>query len=69
MVKDFERWHKQKSWIDGFKDRPPFFHEREIWFCSVGLNIGHEQDGSGKRYLRPVIVIKKLGRKTFMGLP
>lgn len=47
----------------------PFFHEREVWWCSLGVNIGFEQDGSGEEYRRPVIVLKGLSKKTFLAVP
>lgn len=58
MKKDFKLWHSKKDRIhnDGFR---PFFKEREVWFCHLGENIGFEQDGKGKDFLRPIIVIKK----------
>ena len=58
MKKDFQTWHLNKSNLHENKERP-FFHEREIWFTSVGVNIGFEQDGNGEIH-RPVIVIKSL---------
>jgi len=68
MEKDFLEWHKYKSEIQGKRIRP-FFHEREIWFCSLGLNVGFEQDGRGEDFLRPVIVLKKFNNEIFLGVP
>ncbi len=42
-----------------------FFHEREIWFCHIGLNVGFEQDGRGVDFLRPVLIIKKFNNQIF----
>jgi len=36
------------------------FYEREIWFCSVGMNLGHEEDGKQDQFLRPIIILKNL---------
>ena len=44
MKKDFDRWNEQKSKLNDL-DSVFLFKEREIWFCYLGLNIGHEQDG------------------------
>ena len=30
---------------------------------------GYEEDGKGKKFLRPVLVLRKLGEHTFIGLP
>lgn len=68
MIKDFKKWHDKKGFLHHEKTRP-FFHEREIWFCVLGLNIGFEQDGSGKEFLRPILVIKKFNNEVFWCLP
>jgi len=68
MEKDFQKWHNKKSHIDGIKKRP-FFHEREIWHCHLGVNVGFEQDGKGENYLRPVIIFRKFNDKVFWAIP
>ena len=68
MKKDFQNWHIEKSQLHEEKRRP-FFHEKEIWFSSLGLNIGFEQDGRGKNFLRPIIVIKKFNNEVLWGIP
>ena len=68
MKKDFQKWHKKKKEIH--EDRPRvFFHEREIWFCYLGTNIGFEQDGSGNDFLRPVVILKKFNNEVLWALP
>ncbi len=68
-MKNFKNWHNLKTEIDHNKPRPPFFYEREIWFCTLGLNIGHEQDGTGKDSLRPIIIMKKLSNDMCLAIP
>lgn len=68
MKKDFQKWHIEKSAIHKDKKRP-FFHVREVWFCSVGANIGFEQDGGGGRYLRPVLILYKFNNEVLWILP
>ena len=68
MRKDFQKWHVKKELLHKEKVRP-FFHEREVWFCTLGVNIGFEQDGSGSEFLRPVLVAKKFNNEVFWGLP
>jgi mRNA-degrading endonuclease toxin of MazEF toxin-antitoxin module len=65
---EFELWHQEKVVIQKDKLRP-HFHEREIWFSSLGLNIGFEQNGKGKRFLRPVLVFKKFNNEICWCLP
>lgn len=68
MQKDFQVWHNKKSHIDKISKRP-FFHEREIWSCSLGVNVGFEQDGRGEDFLRPVIVLLKFNHEVFWAIP
>jgi mRNA interferase MazF len=68
MKKDFTKWHSDKSNIQVDKIRP-YFGEREIWFTSLGVNIGFEQDGRGERFLRPIVIIKKFNNEVCWGIP
>jgi hypothetical protein len=58
MQKDFPGWHRQKAQLHA-QHQTPTFQEREIWWCSVGVNIGHEMDG--KRFRRKFLCVDALG--------
>ncbi len=45
------------------------FHEREIWWTSLGLNIGAEQDGKHELFERPVLIIRKFNREVLWVVP
>jgi len=66
--KDFKKWHNKKSQVDDIPKRP-FFHEREIWFCHLGANVGFEQDGFGDDFLRPIVIFRKFNNEIFWGIP
>ena len=68
MEKDFDRWNTIKKKTHG-KKMPPLFSEREVWWCTLGINIGSEEDGKGSGYLRPVLVVRKFNKDIFYGLP
>jgi mRNA interferase MazF len=68
MQKDFPRWSSKKSKLNNATITSSF-KEREIWFCYFGINIGHEQDGDVKKFLRPALILKKFSNKTFFGIP
>ena len=68
MKKDSKKWHAYKEHIHTAVARP-FFHEREIWFCALGANVGFEQDGSGEDFIRPIIILKKFNKEIFLGIP
>lgn len=59
----------RKEHIESKQHNPPFFKERDIWWCAVGENVGTEVCGKGKNFSRPVLVLKRLSRRNFFGLP
>ncbi|MDP3882705.1 MAG: type II toxin-antitoxin system PemK/MazF family toxin [Candidatus Staskawiczbacteria bacterium] len=68
MKKDFKKWMEQKAKIHNDKIRP-FFHEREVWFSSIGENVGFEQDGGGETFMRPALILKKFNNEVVWALP
>lgn len=68
MQKGFDKWNKQKKEINKRADAP-FYHEREVWWCALGVNVGFEQDGSGRQHDRPVLILKGLSAQTFVAIP
>ncbi|MFA6404571.1 MAG: hypothetical protein WCW03_01010 [Candidatus Paceibacterota bacterium] len=47
--KDFDLWNTHKKHLDKSKS-PDYFHERDIWWCAIGVNIGSEQDGKNDNF-------------------
>ncbi len=68
MEKDFDSWNVKKKKADDIKIRP-MFKERDVWWCSIGTNIGDEQDGKGENFTRPVLVVRKFNHNIFIGIP
>jgi mRNA interferase MazF len=68
--KDFDKWNKKKKIIDQkeISDKT-FFNEREIWWGSLGVNIGYEQDGKNDDFERPLLIVKKFNRSIVWILP
>ena len=67
-MSELETWFEQKEFINQ-KNPRLFFHPREIWFCALGKNVGHEQNGSGESFARPVLILKKFNAHTFLAVP
>jgi len=65
--KDFDSWNTKKKDIHEQKSGI-FYHEREVWWCSLGVNIGSEQDGTGKNFDRPIVIIKGFNREIFFAV-
>lgn len=69
IVKRFLQWIGLKENLHGAVHKPPFFKEGEIWWCHLGENVGIETNGKGDRFTRPIFVLKKYDRYSFLGLP
>jgi mRNA interferase MazF len=67
-MKDFVAWTKTKTQLEA-REVVPEFTERDIWWCSLGENIGYEEDGKNQHFERPVCVLKKFNKDIFIGLP
>lgn len=68
MLKDFDTWNTLKKHIDQ-KQFLAFVHAREVWWCSLGLNVGHEQDGKHAAFERPILVLRKFNRESVLVVP
>jgi len=66
--KDFDRWNGEKKKLHA-SEREVLFHEREIWWCSLGVNIGCEQDGKHDSFERPILVLRKFNNDMVLGVP
>lgn len=69
MEKDFNNWNNLKIKLDKVTQRILPFRQNEIWWCDIGLNIGHEENGKNKNFNRPVLIIKKFNHHLFWGIP
>lgn len=65
----FIEWTKLKIRLHIKPERELFFHEREIWWASLGVNIGYEQDGKNETFERPILIVKKFNKHIFWSLP
>src|SRR3989338_2249798 len=67
MSKDFDGWNEQKKVTHNGAGR--FYHEREVWWCSLGVNVGFEQDRRGYLFQRPVLIVRGLSSHTCIVAP
>jgi len=68
MEKDFDKWNKLKKDLQK-EERKFFAHPREIWWSSLGINIGAEIDGKNENFERPIIILKVYSRESMLILP
>ena len=68
MHKDFDRWNTLKKQLNTDVE-PLYFREGEVWWVHLGVNIGYEIDGKKSNFARPVLVLRKYNKYSFLALP
>lgn len=68
MEDSFSEWMALKEELHG-ANRLRTFNDGEIWWCAMGKNVGVEINGKNGEFSRPVLILKKLSRFGFMGVP
>ena len=65
MIKDFDAWNKNKKELE---DTPikKYVHPKEIWWCSLGINLGAEIDGKNENFERPIILMRVYNKETMV---
>ena len=67
-MKQFDKWNTIKKDTDTkhfrFGIKP-----REIFWAKIGVNIGDEEYGKGKEFVRPLVIIRQLTKDLFIGVP
>ena len=70
MQKDFDGWNKIKKEVNAYELRRDFFyHQREVWWCAIGVNVDVETDGKQVNFDRPVLAFQKFNKEMFWGVP
>lgn len=69
ILEQFVAWTKLKFRLHTAPNRIVYFKEREIWWASLGVNIGTEQNGKNETFERPVLVLKKFNLDLLWILP
>lgn len=67
MINNFDKWNLLKQEIHT-KEITINIKEKNIYFVSIGQNIGTENYGKSDKFLRSVLVHKKLGINYFLGI-
>jgi len=67
-MKDFDNWNIKKKETHQ-EENKLYFRDSEIWWVKLGVNIGYEIDGKSKDFTRPVLILKKYNRYSFLAVP
>jgi len=64
----YSEWFKIKHILEKSKNILEC-RQKEIWFCHLGKNIGTEQNGKEREFLRPCLIIKKFNAVSILIIP
>ncbi len=67
-IENFKEWLFYKFKINNLT-RKHIIKQGEVYWCSLGVNVGDEQNGKGLHFRRPVLVFKKFNNNIFLGIP
>jgi len=68
-MKKFSEWSELKESLNDKSHKAPFVSEGDIWWASIGENVGSEIGGKSKQFSRPVIIFKKLAHGFYFVIP
>ncbi|MFH1246214.1 MAG: type II toxin-antitoxin system PemK/MazF family toxin [Candidatus Liptonbacteria bacterium] len=68
MIKEFDAWNIEKKRVHALKP-VPYFYEREIWWCALGVNVGDEEDGKHEKFERPVLIFRMFNKHLIWIIP
>jgi mRNA interferase MazF len=58
-----------KERLHNIVGKPPLVSQGDIWWASVGENVGSEVNGKSALFSRPVIIFKKLAHSFYFAIP
>ncbi len=68
-VKRFLEWIGLKKELDSSNEKIPYVSTGEVWWASLGENVGFEINGKSRDFSRPVIIFRKLSKAFFLVIP
>ncbi len=69
MIKKFLEWIGLKEKLHNNNFKPPLVSEGDLWWVSLGENIGSEINGKSGLFSRPAVIIKKLAHGFYLIAP
>jgi len=69
MISKFWEWISLKQKLHYQSPKPPLVKEQDLWWVSLGENVGSEINGKSDLFSRPALVMKKLSNTLFLVAP
>lgn len=68
-AQNFIDWTKLKVKLHFKPKESLYFKEREVWWASLGQNIGYEQNGKNENFERPILILRVFNGEVLWILP
>ncbi len=68
-MKRFLPWIGLKQRLHEAAQKPPLVSEGDIWWASIGENVGSEINGKSDLFSRPAVIYKKLAHGFYFVIP
>lgn len=68
-MKRFLEWIRVKERLDRQQHEPPLVSEGDLWWISIGMNVGSEIYGKDSLFSRPAIIYKKFSHGFYFVIP
>ncbi len=68
-IKRFLEWIGLKEKLDSIIHKAPYVSEGEIWWASIGENVGAEINGKSLDFSRPIVIFRKLAHGFYFVVP
>ena len=68
-IKRFLEWMCLKEKVHGGNHKAPHVSEGDIWWISIGENVGSEINGKSALFSRPAVIYKKLSHGFYLVIP
>jgi mRNA interferase MazF len=68
-MKRFLEWMGVKEKLHHLDAKIPYVNQGEVWWASLGENVGYEMNGKSNVFTRPVLILKKLSRGFYLVIP
>jgi mRNA interferase MazF len=68
-LKNFYEWIELKVKLNFSDQKPPNVYPGELWWASLGKNVGFEINGKSELFTRPVIVLKRFAPGFYFVIP
>ncbi len=64
-----ETWHILEERLNSFTGKPPLVIPGDIWWASLGINVGSEINGKNENFSRPILILKVTKPGFYFGVP